>query len=109
GRRSRYRRSRSRRCGDQRCLQLLEHADDSDPFPRGLQRVALAVHQLEEVASLQAERLFGRNLRAEDVTGPRLPRAIALGWLLRPLLIDGHLALELHVVEDDHLLLPYHA
>ena len=70
------------------------------------QRVALAGDQREEVAALEPQRLVGRDLRAVDVAGPRLPLAVLLGRLPRALLEDRHLALQLHVVEDDHLLLP---
>ncbi len=40
----------------------------------------------------------------EDVARACLPLAVGLRALPRRLLVDGHLALELHVVEDDHLL-----
>ena len=52
---------------------------------------------------LEPQRLVARDLRAEDVAGARLPLAEGLRRLLGPLLVDRHLALELHVVEDRHL------
>ena len=57
-------------------------------------------------SSLQG--LVVRDLRAEDVARPRPPLAVARRGLPRRLLVDGHLALELHVVEDDHLLAADH-
>ena len=58
------------------------------------------------MAALEAERLVVRDLRDRDVAAPCLPLAVGLGSLPRVFLVDGHLPLELHVVEDDHLLLP---
>ena len=65
--------------------------------------VAALAHEPHEVRELEPQRLVGRDLRAEDVAGARLPLAEVLRRLLGPLLVDRHLALELHVVEDDHL------
>ena len=54
--------------------------------------------------ALEPQRLVVRDLGAEDVARARLPLAVGRGRLPRALLVDRHLALELHVVEDDHLL-----
>ena len=52
---------------------------------------------------LEPEGLVVRDLRAEDVAGAGAPFAVGLCGLLGGLLIDRDLALELHVVEDRHL------
>src|SRR5438445_4849455 len=91
---------RSCRYGFQRNLQLLERADDDEPVPRGPLRIALAAHEGEKVLALQPEGLRVRDLRAVDVAGACPPLPIRRRRLLRRLVIDGDLSLELHVVED---------
>ena len=53
---------------------------------------------------LEPEGLVVGDLRAEDVAGAGAPLAVGLRGLPGALLVHGHLALELHVVEHDHLL-----
>src|SRR6059058_1180211 len=55
------------------------------------------------MAALEAEWLVARDLGTEDVAGARLPLAVGLRRLPWRLFVDRHLALQLHVVEDDHL------
>src|SRR5437763_12416698 len=92
----------------ERVGQLLEGAHDHRPVPRHLRAVAVAVDEREKALALEPERLVVRDLRDVDVATPGLPLAVRLGPLPGVLLVDGDLPLELHVVEDDHLLLPDH-
>src|SRR6266540_6590018 len=96
---------RSRRDGFQRGLQLLERPHDRQPVGGDAIAVSVPAHELEEVLALEPQRLVVRDLRAPDVPRASPPLPIAVRRLLGRLLVDGHLALELHVVEDDHLLL----
>src|SRR5262249_42823434 len=84
--------------------QPLERAHDQGAGARHRLPVAFTAHEREEVLALESQRLVGRDLRDRDVARARLPLAIALRSLPGPLLVYGHLALELHVVEHDHLL-----
>ena len=60
--------------------------------------------EAEELAALELERLVGGDLRDVDVAGARLPLAVRVDRLPGRLLVDRDLAVELHVVEDGHLL-----
>ena len=82
----------------------VERADDARAVLGHLAPVALAADQPEELLAFEPQRLGGVDLRDVDVAGARLPLAVGLGPLPRRLLVHGHLPLELHVVEDDHLL-----
>src|SRR6266511_3751362 len=82
--------------------QPLERAHDHRPVARHLLPVALAGHEPQEVLALEPKRLRGGDLRDEDVAAPGLPLAVALGPLPRRLVVDRHLALQLHVVEHRH-------
>src|SRR5205823_405833 len=97
---------RPRGSRSQRLLQALERAHDAEPCARPRQGVALTFAERKEVPALELQWLVGVDLRAPDVAGPRLPLPEAVGRLPGRLLVDRHLALQLHVVEDDHLLLP---
>src|SRR5262245_43914697 len=89
--------------GGKRVLELLEDADDDEPIGGDAAGVAPAGHEVEECLALEPERLVGVDLRAELVAGARAPLAVAPGRLPRRLLVDGHLVLQLHVVEHRHL------
>src|SRR4051812_5408046 len=89
---------------DKALRQPVERADDARAVLGRLATVALACDQAQELLALELQRLVGRDLRDVDVARPRLPLAVRVGALPRRLLVDRHLALELHVVEDDHLL-----
>src|SRR5207253_3355626 len=83
--------------------QHLERAHDAGAVARDLVPVAFACNQLQEVRALEPQRLVGCDLRDVDVARARLPLAVGLGALPRCLVVHRHLALQLHVVEDDHL------
>src|SRR5207248_9146034 len=82
----------------ERISQHLERAYDSCAVSRDLCLVVLSVDELEEELALETEWLSVRDLRNLDV--PRDGNAGG-GDLL---LVDRHLPLRLHVVEDHHLL-----
>src|SRR6476646_4788495 len=86
--------------------QPVERTDDREPVASLAMVAGAFLHEREEVLELEPERLVVRDLRAVDVTRPRAPLAVALRGLPRRLLVHGDLPLELHVVEDDHLLAP---
>src|SRR5436190_5284419 len=98
-------RARSASAATKRLRQPLEYPHDGEPVA-GLGAVGAVADEAEEVLHLEAERLVVRDLRAEDVTGARAPLAVGLRGRLRRLLVDGDLALELHVVADGHLVSP---
>ena len=56
-----------------------------------------------EVPALELQRLVVREFGAEDVARPRAPLAVRIGRLLGRLVVDRDLLVELHVVEDGHL------
>src|SRR5262249_12848541 len=89
----------------ERLGQAFERADDAQPVDRFRMIAGAASHELEESPDLEPERLVGRDLGAVDVTRAGRPFAVALGGLPRSLFVHRDLALELHVVEDGHLLL----
>src|SRR6185312_1518902 len=84
--------------------QPVERAHDREPVACLAVVARPLADEREEMLELEAERLVVGDLRAVDVARPRAPLAVALGRLPRGLLVHGHLPLELHVVEDDHLL-----
>src|SRR4051812_6144492 len=88
--------------------QPVERAHDACSVVGDLAPVALAADQLQERLTLELQRLVGGDLRDVDVARAGLPLAVALRALPRRLLVDGHLSLQLHVVEDDHLLASDH-
>src|SRR5512142_2745226 len=90
--------------GTKRLRETVERPDDAGAVLGDLAPVALAADEAQELLALELERLVGGDLRDGDVAGARLPLAVAVRPLPRRLLVDGHLALELHVVEHDHLL-----
>src|SRR5205823_8687090 len=92
----------------ERPRQAVERPHDAGSVLRHLAAVAVSVagDQTQELLALQLQRLVRGDLRHVDVPRARLPLAVRVGPLPRRLLVDGHLALELHVVEDDHLLAP---
>src|SRR3954451_18852816 len=87
--------------------QQLERAHDLEPVVH-LAPVPALLHEPDEVLALELERLVVPHLRAEDVAGPRPPLAVRVRRLLRRLVVDRDLAVELHVVEDGHLVPPDH-
>src|SRR3954447_4056156 len=89
--------------GLERRLQPLQHADDAEPgSPVGARRTARA-HALHEVLALEPERLAVRDRRAVDVARAGDVLAVAgPGPLVETLVVHGHLALDVHVVERRH-------
>src|SRR5579884_320579 len=88
----------------ERLREHLQRAHHAGAVARDLRPVAVALDELEEAGALEPQRLGGRDLRDVDVARPRLPLAVRLGALPGRLLVHRHLPLELHVVEDRHLL-----
>src|SRR5262245_41178828 len=84
--------------------QAVERTHDGEP----VQRLAVLTRALrderEKMLDLEPQRLVVRDLRAEDVSRASAPLAVRFRRLPGRLLVDGHLALQLHVVEDRHLL-----
>src|SRR3954454_19683335 len=83
-------------------LQPFEHPHHAQAaLAVGERRAALA-HALDEVLALDPQRLAVRDPRAPDV--PRAGDVLAVGGgvLVEPLVVDGDLALEVHVVERRH-------
>src|SRR5262249_17908725 len=92
----------------ERLRQALERPHDHCTVARHLlPAAALAADGRQKMLALEPQRLVGGDLRDRDVAGARLPLAVALRALPRALLVHGHLALELHVVEHDHLFRAY--
>ena len=82
--------------------QELERAHDLEAVAH-LAPVPALLHEPHEVRALEPQRLGVRELGAEGVARARPPLAVRLGRLLRRLVVDRDLVLELHVVEDGHL------
>src|SRR5438034_9029807 len=82
--------------------QELERAHDLEAVAH-LAPVPALLHEPHEVPALELERLGVRELGAERVAGPGAPLAVRAAGLLRSLVVDRDLVLELHVVEDRHL------
>src|SRR5690242_36924 len=80
----------------------LERAHDLEPVVH-LAPVPALLHEPDEVLALELERLVVRHLGTEDVARARPPLAVRVRRLLRRLVVDGDLAVELHVVEHGHL------
>src|SRR3990170_1131705 len=88
----------------ERFREALEGPDDARAVLRDLAAVAAAGGEREEVDALEPQGLVRRDLGNVDVAAARLPLAVGLRALPRGLLVHGHLPLQLHVVEDGHLL-----
>src|SRR6201984_1066238 len=86
----------------QRLRQELERAHDLEAVAH-LAPVPAFLHELHEVPALELQRLGVRELGAERVTGAGAPLAVRVRRLLGCLVVDGDLVVELHVVEDGHL------
>src|SRR5438034_1374147 len=65
--------------------------------------VPALLHEPHEVRAFEPQRLGVRELGAEGVARAGPPLAVRLGRLFRRLVVHGDLVLELHVVEDRHL------
>src|SRR5215210_241070 len=83
-------------------LQPRQHPHDAQPaLPVGERRAALA-DALEEVLALDPQRLPVGDPRAPDVPRARDVLAVGGGVLVEALVVDGDLALEVHVVARRH-------
>src|SRR6476646_4537627 len=82
--------------------QELERSHDLEAVAH-LTPVPTLLHEPHEVRALEPKGLGVRELGAERVSGSGPPLAVRLGGLLGRLVVDRHLVLELHVVEDGHL------
>src|SRR3954447_4572432 len=83
-------------------LQALEHAHDAQPALAVGERSAALAHAFDEVLALDPQRLAVRDPRAPDVARAGDVLAVGVGVLVKALVVDGDLALELHVVEGGH-------
>src|SRR3954453_22997686 len=83
-------------------LQALEHAHDAQPALAVGERGAAFAHALDEVLALDPQRLAVRDPRAPHVARAGDVLAVGRGVLVEPLVVDGDLALEVHVVERRH-------
>src|SRR5919106_5961755 len=88
----------------QRLREQVECTNDAGAVLGHLPAVAVPADEAQELPALELERLVGRDARTEDVAGSGLPLPVAVRRPPRRLLVHGDLALELHVVEHDHLL-----
>src|SRR6187401_463008 len=84
--------------------QPVERPNDREAVSRLAMVARPLLDEAQEVLELEAQRLVVRDLRARDVARPGAPLSVGRGGLPRRLLVHGHLPLELHVVEHDHLL-----
>src|SRR4051794_24905873 len=91
-------------CLVQRLLQPLEHAHDAQAALAVRQRPAALAHARDEVLALQPQRLVVRHPRRPDVARARDVLAVGVGLLVEALVVDGDLALRVHVVERRHAL-----
>src|SRR5918999_1545388 len=87
----------------QRPLERLEHPHDAEPRLAARARLAAVLDSLHEVPALDGERLLVRHTRRGDVPGAGDVLAVGREALVEALVVDGELALELHVVEGRHL------
>src|SRR5205807_1826541 len=93
---------RSTRALLERALQRLEHPHDAHAGLDAGARLAALADAVDEVAALDAQRLLVRHARAPHVSGPRDVLAVGLEVLVEALVVDGDLAVDLHVVERGH-------
>ena len=83
-------------------LQRGEHAHDAEARGAVRARRAPLAHAVHEVLALELERFAVRYARAPDVPRARDVLAVGRGVLVEALVVDGHLPLEVHVVEGRH-------
>src|SRR4051794_9166680 len=88
----------------ERLLQPLEDAHDAQAALAVRQRPAALAHARDEVLALQPQRLVVRHPRRPDVARARDVLAVGVGLLVEALVVDGDLALRVHVVERRHAL-----
>src|SRR5689334_8072017 len=86
----------------QLALESLEDAHDAQPALAVADRDPLGRDALEEVRGDQPQRLDVRDAWAPDVARPRDVLAVAVALLVEALVVDGELALVVHVVEGGH-------
>src|SRR5205085_157248 len=89
--------------GVERALQPLEHSHHAQTALPVRGRRAPVAHALDEVLALHAQRLHVVDPGAPGVARAGDVLAVAGGALVEALVVDRHLALQLHVVERGHL------
>src|SRR5919197_2485106 len=93
---------RSTRALLERALERFEHAHDPQPALGSGARLFPRAHALEEVEAFEPQWLVVRDARAPDVARARDVLPVRGEVLVEPLVVDRHLALQLHVVEGRH-------
>src|SRR3954454_5484184 len=86
----------------ERGLQAFQNADHPQTRPAVRARRATVAHAAHEVLALQAQRLAVADRRAPDVAGAGDVLAVGARALVEALVVDGDLALDVHVVERRH-------
>src|SRR5918999_2791038 len=87
----------------QRPLERLEHPHHAQARLPARARLAAVRNPLHEVAALDEQRLLVRHARGGGVPGAGDVLAVGREALVEALVVDGELALQLHVVECRHL------
>src|SRR5215211_9098886 len=88
----------------ERALQRLEHAHHPQARLGAGARLGAVPDAVDEVPALDQERLLVRDAGAVDVPGARDVLTVGGEVLVEALVVDGDLALDLHVVERGHAL-----
>src|SRR5436190_10508565 len=86
----------------ERALERLQHPDDPQAALGAGARLGAVEHAIHEVTALDPERLLVRDPRTVDVAGAGDVLAVRGEVLVEALVVDGELALDLHVVEGRH-------
>ena len=98
----RHRTGTSRRERSSECCRASSTRTTRRPLAPSEQRLLAGPGALDEVLALDAQRLDVGDPRREDVPAAGDVLAVAAGVLVKALVVDGQLALELHVVEGRH-------
>src|SRR3954471_23055560 len=99
---------RSTRALLERALERLEHAHHAQAALAPRARLPAVGDALDEMTALDPQRLLVRHVRRPDVARACHVLAVGLVLLVEALVVDGDLALDLHVVERGHLLRAHH-
>src|SRR5919201_6511838 len=99
---------RSTRAPRKRLLERLEHPHHAQAALTARAWLAAVGDALEEVATFNSQRLLVGYVRRPDVAGAHHVLTVRLELLVEALVVDGDLALDLHVVKGRHLLRSHH-